>query len=359
MFMSKWRDRPIIELKHKLVKSWAFEAILQYLYTDRLYIEMDKIDDCIRLARQCKLEYLKSQLEIRLRSIQLFGMSKTRTCSITVVSIEPESQSTGLQDAFGRLAEFALPTALTSQQFPRPFPLEISSDVFDVSVFCEEPPLYADVCFIVDNRTFYCHKVFFCGRSDYFRAMLDGHFSESSSPGKQLFSASIPEVYLNDVSPDVFAAVVAFIYQDDALVTEENVYSVLCFADVYLLNGLKRLCARAISTFLDTENVLTVLRTSRLFNLPKLEADCCEYVSKHLEKLIDNEEFHSLILEDVSSVRNRQQTDSIPVVDDIRFHLFKSVLPNVTSDEDEDGQFDSERKLTLFNNLLVHLGIEC
>ena len=43
------------------------------------------------------------------------GMSKTRTRSITVVSIEPESQATGLQDAFGRLAEFALPPALTSQ----------------------------------------------------------------------------------------------------------------------------------------------------------------------------------------------------------------------------------------------------
>ena len=28
-----------------------------------------------------------------------------------------------------------------------------------VSVFCEEPPLYADVCFIVDNHRFYCHKV--------------------------------------------------------------------------------------------------------------------------------------------------------------------------------------------------------
>lgn len=55
------------------VTPWAFETILQYLYTDRLYIEMDKIDDCIRLARQCKLEYLKSQLEIRLNSIQLFG----------------------------------------------------------------------------------------------------------------------------------------------------------------------------------------------------------------------------------------------------------------------------------------------
>lgn len=61
--------------------------------------------------------------------------------------------------------------------------------------------------------------MFFCGRSDYFRALLDGHFSESTSPGKQLFSASIPEVHLNDVSPDVFAAVVSFVYQNDALVS--------------------------------------------------------------------------------------------------------------------------------------------
>ena len=67
--------------------------------------------------------------------------------------------------------------------------------------------------------------------------------------------------------------------------TEENVYSVLCFADVYLLNGLKRLCARVITSLLDTENVFTVLRTARLFNLPKLEVDCCEFISRNLEKV--------------------------------------------------------------------------
>lgn len=67
--------------------------------------------------------------------------------------------------------------------------------------------------------------------------------------------------------------------------TEENVYSVLCFADVYLLSGLKRLCARVITSLLDTENVFTVLRTARLFNLPKLEVDCCEFISRNLEKV--------------------------------------------------------------------------
>lgn len=63
------------------VKPWAFKAILQYLYTDRLYIAMDDIDDCIRLAQQCKLEYLKCQLQMRLNSIEMFGMSM-KACSI-------------------------------------------------------------------------------------------------------------------------------------------------------------------------------------------------------------------------------------------------------------------------------------
>lgn len=360
MFMSKWRDRPIIELKHRLVKPWAFKAILQYLYTDRLYIDIDQIDDCIRLAQQCKLEYLKSQLQIRLNSIELFGVSKRRKSSITVVSIEPESQSTGLQDAFGRLAEIALPSPFSSQQFPRQFPFEISLDIFDVSACSEEPPPFSDLCFIVNNYKFYGHKLFFCGRSDYFRALLEYKFSESPSPGQESFTESrVTEIYLNDVTPDVFAAVVSFIYQDDALVTEENVYSVLCFADVYLLTGLKRLCARVISTFLDPENVFTVLRTARLFDLPRLEVDCCEYIGKNLEKVVDNKEFHSLILEDASSVRGRQETDSIPIVDDIRFHLYRGLLPNSTSNEEEDLIVDSESKLRMLSDLLISLGIEC
>lgn len=67
--------------------------------------------------------------------------------------------------------------------------------------------------------------------------------------------------------------------------TEENVFSVLCLADVYLLSGLKRLCARIVTGLLDTENVVTVLKTARLFNLTKLEVDCCEFISKNLEKV--------------------------------------------------------------------------
>lgn len=133
----------------------------------------------------------------------------------------------------------------------------------------------------------------------------------------------------------------------------------LCFSDVYLLSGLKRLCSRIVTSLLDTDNVVTVLRTARLFNLPKLEVDCCEFMSKNLEKIIDNKEFHSLILEDAASVRERQETDSIPVVDDIRFHLMRRVLPYYVSDEEDEVFVDCEGNLQILDNLLVYLGIEC
>ena len=93
------------------VKPWAFKAILQYLYTginfkcfffllientvchaifrtivkntfsnvivlwllDRVDIDVDKFDDCIILARQCKLKHLRNCLEVRLREMEMFG----------------------------------------------------------------------------------------------------------------------------------------------------------------------------------------------------------------------------------------------------------------------------------------------
>ena len=71
---------------------------------------------------------------------------------------------------------------------------------------------------IKNSSSFFLSQLFFCGRSDYFRALLEYKHSEPSSPGKEEFNEPVAEVFLNDVPPDVFAAVVAYIYQDNALV---------------------------------------------------------------------------------------------------------------------------------------------
>ena len=67
--------------------------------------------------------------------------------------------------------------------------------------------------------------------------------------------------------------------------TAENVYDVLCMADMYLLPGLKRQCANVISQFLDVDTIVSILRTARMFNLARLEDQCAEFLANNIEKV--------------------------------------------------------------------------
>lgn len=52
-------------------------------------------------------------------------------------------------------------------------------------------------------------QAFFCGRSDYFRALLDDHFRENEGPEA---SGGLPAITLHGLSPHVFTHVLYYIY---------------------------------------------------------------------------------------------------------------------------------------------------
>lgn len=54
-------------------------------------------------------------------------------------------------------------------------------------------------------------------------------------------------------------------------------------ADMYLLPGLKRFCAAFIAELMDEDNIFTILRLTRLFDLPKLEDTCAEFIANNIE----------------------------------------------------------------------------
>ena len=62
-----------------------------------------------------------------------------------------------------------------------------------------------------------------------------------------------------------------------------------------------------------------------------------------------------LILEDARGIKDRQETDSIPLVDDIRSHLYNSLLPNYSGNQTTS----SEYRLEVLENLLKNIGHEC
>ena len=59
----------------------------------------------------------------------------------------------------------------------------------------------------------------------------------------------------------------------------------MCAADLYLLPGLKRQCANVVAGYLQVSNVVMVIKTARLFNLPRLEDQCAEFMAENIEKV--------------------------------------------------------------------------
>jgi len=69
-------------------------------------------------------------------------------------------------------------------------------------------------------------------------------------------------------------------------VREEHILEVLCAADMYLLPGLKRGCGAVLGSCLSTDNVVSRLKTARLFQLPHLEDQCTQFISVHIDKVV-------------------------------------------------------------------------
>ncbi|XP_056001125.1 ankyrin repeat and BTB/POZ domain-containing protein 1-like [Ostrea edulis] len=332
-FRTRWKNRTDIVIKHKLVFPWAFRSLLQYIYTGRLETHIDCIEDCKRLARQCQLNDLIKAIEEAYNKQSSFEMQKPGV-NITNILIERSEDSFDLQFDLGRLADLALPQELsTFIQGELPFEPEYAS-------------CYPDICFCVEGHLFHCHKVFFCGRSDYFKALLIDHFGES-----QVSENNIPQVTLNDITCDIFTQIMYYIYQDSCELSEDTVYEVLWYADLYMLQGLKRQCATCISKFINSNNVLQILRSARLFNQARLEDQCAEFIANNLENMVDREDFCQLVMEDASDIKGRQETDSIGIIDDIRFHITNFVQ---TYSEMEE----ANERLRLVDRMLENLNLD-
>ncbi|XP_045847586.1 ankyrin repeat and BTB/POZ domain-containing protein 1 isoform X4 [Meles meles] len=297
MLDTKWKGKNVVVLRHPLINPVAFGALLQYLYT---------------------------------------VASKPGTC-VKVLTIEPPPADPRLREDMALLADCALPPELRGDLGELPFPCP---DGFNSC---------PDVCFRVEGCSFLCHKAFFCGRSDYFRALLDDHFRENEELEA---SGGLPAITLHGISPDIFTHVLYYIYSDHTELPPEAAYDVLSVADMYLLPGLKRLCGRSLAQLLDEDSVVGVWRVAKLFRLARLEDQCTEYMAKVIEKLVEREDFVDAVREEAAAVAARQETDSIPLVDDIRFHVASTVQTYSAIEE-------AQQRLRSLEDLLVSIGLDC
>ena len=172
-------------------------------------------------------------------------------------------------------------------------------------------------------------------RAEFFLTMFSSAFREAQD-NDHLHIIAI------DCSPRVLETVLMFLYAERADFPLNIAVDVLFAADLLLIERLKLKAAVVISTLGhsamsqipaaqqnsdepvpedDEIDIYDVVRAGWLTRVPRLEEFGARFFAYRLEDYIDEEDFADLIRESAARIKGRQETDSIELLDDIRYYL--------------------------------------
>ncbi|KAL3590269.1 hypothetical protein FPOAC2_12457 [Fusarium poae] len=181
-------------------------------------------------------------------------------------------------------------------------------------------------------------------RSEYFEKMFSGDFVESQRDDHL-------RIITVDCTPAVLEIILTFLYTESTVCPLEHALDLLYAADMLFLDGLKSKAAQAISTLgsgnanalvdrthgeaqkngedgpgvedpeMEPINIYDVIHAAWDLRVQRLEEFAARYLAYRLEDYIDEEDFQALIAESAQRITVREETDTIELLDDIRYYL--------------------------------------
>lgn len=204
----------------------------------------------------------------------------------------------------------------------------------------------------LESVVFYpCHKCMLM-RSEYFETMFNSEIFLNNSPlpisgniidRTQMKPDNIPVISIACTSCETCELLLAYLYHDNVEHIPLRLTSELLYlSDELLLDKLKSLCAVNVTSkfkqFTIEEmhemeerlgyNIFDLVRISWATRCDKLEQHFSKFIAHNLEKIMFSkpelqENLKKLISESAKRIENRQVTDTIELVDDIRYYLSK------------------------------------
>ncbi|CAI2171746.1 12620_t:CDS:2 [Funneliformis geosporum] len=285
-FQTIWRTSKVIEIQEIQIHPTCFRTMLRYLYTGEITsIPNSLMDNMIQLCQYVCLNNLAERYKNK--------------------RINQDLDKVEFKKLQNDLVKFFKNVLLEDKQY------YVETDYNNKMEFTESQH---DICIRVEDEYFNCHKVFLTERCEYFKAMFTGPFSE-----KLLRSPRV-----SDCSSEVFALILEFIYTDKCDIPESLACEVLIKADMYLLDKLKSIASIVLTKLSEPlEDIYVLMRTAIDLNIVRLEQWCCRWFAEHLHEVIEDQRFLDFICESAHSIKKRQETDTIPFIDDLRYWLSK------------------------------------
>ncbi|XP_049368062.1 BTB/POZ and MATH domain-containing protein 4 [Solanum verrucosum] len=151
----------------------------------------------------------------------------------------------------------------------------------------------SDVIFNVAGEMFHAHKLVLAARSPVFHTeFLCGHEGDAQ------------EIVVNDMEPEVFKAMLHFIYKDD-LVEEELEATRTCISDTltakllsaadrYDLTRLRRLCESHLCKDISINSVAQILALADRYHAAELKSVCLSFAAENLSAVMQSDGFEYL-----------------------------------------------------------------
>lgn len=210
-------------------------------------------------------------------------------------------------------------------------------------------------------------------RSPYFETMFSSEFLEAQD-SEHLHMVKV------DCTPEVLEVILTFLYTEKADCPLDLAMDLLYTSDMLLMDRLKTKAAQTISTLgsatgnilvdrthmaaaaaaitgegqgqpeqveVEPINVYDVIHAAWQLRVQRLEEFAARYLAYRLEDYIDEPEFAELIQESAARLRRREETDTIELLDDIRYYLserFRLRFEDAGLEDimDENGEIDAE-----------------
>ncbi|XP_060685855.1 BTB/POZ domain-containing protein 19-like isoform X1 [Hemiscyllium ocellatum] len=151
-------------------------------------------------------------------------------------------------------------------------------------------PEMSDVKFIVgeEQKVVYAHRCILAYRCEAFRTMFAQRVLSRDAK-----EAEVPFV-LSDVQPDVFLAVVEFLYTNCVMLSRNIALDVLTSAVEYGLDELQRMCVDYINSTLTVESACEALQAAVTYRQTNMKDKCLAFIEGHTKSIVKTRGFHEL-----------------------------------------------------------------
>ena len=134
-----------------------------------------------------------------------------------------------------------------------------------------DDPTFSDFTFIVKGKEFKLHKIILAAASPVMRRMFTTSMEESRDN----------KCIVDDIKPDIFEYLVAFIYRHEV---PENIAEVVKplyeAAHYYQVDHLKEICEQCLLEEVSEQNALENLKWAELFDLKQLKIDAWQIIKR-------------------------------------------------------------------------------